>query len=202
MPKLHAHAVLLLLAVVLGVLLVMPGVGQAHVRTKYRADYSARLADITNKAMYWANKWSAFQEGPKNTALKMQPLVGDPTKHTALMALEQYAGGFASTYQGQSLEWRFAFDRPVNAFKARASLYFSTPAAQNKFKAAVKQLEHGAGFHVIFMSYLHICDAAKDLSWDPPLLDQSTQDLNQSFEDFSDGSADFDAASKIIKRLM
>ena len=82
MTKPRAHTVLLLFAMTLMVLMVMPGVSQAHVRAKYRADYKARLADITSKAMYWANKWSSFQEGPKNTALKMQPLVGDPTGYT------------------------------------------------------------------------------------------------------------------------
>ena len=202
MTKPRAHTVLLLFAMTLMVLMVMPGVSQAHVRAKYRADYKARLADITNKAMYWANKWSSFQEGPKNTALKMQPLVGDPTKHDALVALEQYAGQFATTYTGLTMTYRLAFDAPVNAFKARAKLYFSTFAAQAKFKAACKRLDHGAGFHLIYLSYLRICDAARDLSWDPPLLDQCTQDLDRSFDEYSEGAYEFDAASKTLRGLL
>ncbi len=202
MSKPHAHAVLRLLAMALGVLMVMPGVSQAHVRAKYRGDYMARLTDITDKAMYWANQWSKYQEGPKNTALKMQPLVGDPTQHDALMALEQYAGQIATTYMGQPSGWRLAFDRPVNAFKARAKLYFSTLAAQNKFKAAVKKLENGAGWDIIHLSYTHIFAAARALSWDPPLLDDCTQYLDQSFGDYSEGAYQFDSASKIIKRMM
>ena len=79
------------------------------------------------------------------------------------MALEQYAGQFATTYTGLTMTYRLAFDRPVNAFKARAGLYFSTLAAQAKFKAACKRLDHGAGFHLIYLSYLRICDAARDL---------------------------------------
>jgi hypothetical protein len=146
MRKPRAHTVLLLFAMTLMVLMGMPGISQAHVKAKYRADYKARLADITNKAMYWADDWSKFEDIPKNVALKMQPLVGDPTKHDAPVALEEYAGQFADTYMGQTLTYRFAFDRPVNAFKARAKLYFSTLAAQNKFKAAVKRLGHGRAF--------------------------------------------------------
>jgi hypothetical protein len=199
-PRVHAAVIALILA--LGTLMLAPGVSQAHVRAKYRNDFKARLADITQQALGWQDDLHTFRETLSVWHDQEQAIADDPDEHEALLGLEAQCQRFSDTYSPLCLNWKHQFDIPVLRYKAKYKLYFSTAREQSKFKKLCGELDHGAGGSVIFLGHIKLCEAYGELAVDPPRFDLYDQLLGESLQAEGDGSHEFDAARKALKGML
>ena len=208
MSKLTARGTIVLVLVALGVLLVAPGMAQAHVKAKYRGDYKARLAALYSQGADWQQHWTTFRDTLAVWADQEQQLVNgtssDPPDdpHGALLGLEQQCASFWNTYQPLPLIWKQQFDAPMSQYKARLKLYFSTVTEQRKFKKLCDKLQHGIGWDVIYTGHVKLVDAYFQLSQDPPGFDNYTELVNQGFAAYRDGSDEAHAAWQALRHML
>ncbi len=169
MARPNVRGAMLLAVVVLGVLLVTPDLCQAHVRTRYRADYKAKLADLKELFNAQALHYDNLKQGALDTVDDMTPLVGDPDKHDELLAEEEWAHDVWLTIAPIPKAYTKEWNEMALAFRNRAALYFAKRAQQEEFKYQAAFMKM-AGELLASQAMEHIVDAYWWLGGDPPDL--------------------------------
>jgi hypothetical protein len=175
MRKPHAHVALLLLVMTVGVILMMPGVSQAHVVDKYQKDYKNKLGKIN---MCWSEDTARYSNlkriliGIENSERGML----DPSLHPGLLEEEKFCGSVYAEYLANPLteEWTAEFDSKVIKFKARAGDYFTAPTQRKNFKSACAALIEVAD-KLNTNACADILQAYQPLSSDPPDFTRADQ---------------------------
>ncbi len=169
MARLGARGAMLLAVVALGVLLVTPDLCQAHVRARYRADYTKRLTDLDTFFNAQALHFDNLKQGALDSVDAMTPLVNDPSKRDELLAEEEWARQVWIVLQPLPDQYKKEWDKMATSFRGRAALYFEKRSQQRDFQYFASFLRM-SGELLAQQAMMHIVDSYWWLCSDPPDL--------------------------------
>jgi hypothetical protein len=163
----------ILVLVTASMLLAVPGAATAHVKAKYRAEYTGRLTSFQKTFGSFAVAYDAAKDDANIRAETMAPWVGDPASHEQLVAWEDDALTIYNRLKAQPDKWQHRIALQIDAWSAKASRYFASKTDQRKFRQQAQSLKRDFGW--LMMGHTAVYESFQALGMDPPALELSAQ---------------------------
>ena len=197
MSKLMLRRAIILVLVVTGCLMVMPGVSGAQVRAKYRGEYKATLKSLKTAFDTYAQGY----DNAKSASLQWADLIAATSDYDLRISYEAQALSVYTATVGKPTEWNLSYAKVVKGFRAKASRYFVAVKQQTRFKTACSSLKANAGV-LIQSANEHVYDSYQELGTEPPDYITSAAMIGFGDEDAATGHEGFDKQFAALKALL
>jgi hypothetical protein len=197
LSKLTTRRALILVLVAGCCLLVVPSVAGAHVRSKHRAEYRAKMSGLNKTFSVYAQAY----DNAKAASQYWADTIAATTDHDLQLQYEAQALIVYTANLGLPAQWNLSYAKAVSSFRNKATRYFARAADQNRFKTRCNRLKAYAGM-LILLGNVHVYDSFQDLSSDPPdyITAQAMRDAGD--EDAAAGHEGFDKQLAALKALL